>query len=190
MSLTYRPLESVDEAELQALVENKVSEHKTLEYKRSLPGNSDKDKKEFLADVSSLANAVGGHLIYGIKEEEGVPTEVCGVPTDNVDAEILRLESIIRHGIDPRIPGLLTHAVRLETGRHVIIIRSPRSWAQPHMVIYGGSSRFYSRDSRGKYGLDVRQIGAAFALSATTADRIRNFRLERLGMIVSGGRHP
>jgi hypothetical protein len=58
------------------------------------------------------------------------------------------------------------------------------------MVTYGGSSRFYSRDSRGKYQLDVRQVGAAFAISATTADRIRNFRLERLGMLVSAGETP
>lgn len=190
MALTYKPLEDIEAADIQALVDNKVSERKTLDYKRSLPGNSDKDKKEFLADVSSFANAAGGHLIYGVKEEEGVPTEVIGVSSGNVDAEILRLESIVRHGIDPRLPGLSTHAIQLETGAHVVLIRVPRSWAQPHMVIYGGSSRFFSRNSRGKYQLDVRQIGAAFALSATTADRIRDFRLERVSMILSGGETP
>jgi hypothetical protein len=42
------------------LVDNQVSEHKTIEYKEALLGNADGDKKEFLADVSSFANESGG----------------------------------------------------------------------------------------------------------------------------------
>jgi len=30
-----------------------------MEFKQSLPGNADNDRKEFLADVSALANRVG-----------------------------------------------------------------------------------------------------------------------------------
>ena len=64
MSLANRPLESIEAADLQALIENEVAESRTIEYKQSLPGNSRDDRKEFLADVSSFANASGGHLIY------------------------------------------------------------------------------------------------------------------------------
>jgi len=39
-----------------------------LDYKRDVPGESDQDKKEFLADISSFANATGGDLIYGVDE--------------------------------------------------------------------------------------------------------------------------
>lgn len=49
-----------------------------------------------------------------------------------------------------------------------------------------GHWRFYSRNSAGKYPLDVAELRIAFALSETTAARIRNFRMERLGMIVAG----
>ena len=55
-----KPLEAIEENDLQALVDNQVAERKTIEYKESLPGNADGDKKEFLADVSSFANASGG----------------------------------------------------------------------------------------------------------------------------------
>src|SRR5258708_28643064 len=68
-----KSLESIQESDLQALVDNQVTERKTTEYKEALPGNADGDKKEFLADVSSFANASGGDLIYGIKEQSGVP---------------------------------------------------------------------------------------------------------------------
>jgi predicted HTH transcriptional regulator len=74
------PLESIKESDLQALVDNQVSERKTIEYKEALSGNADGDKKEFLADVSSFANASGGDLIYGIKEQSGVPIELRTYP--------------------------------------------------------------------------------------------------------------
>lgn len=50
-----KDIEEITEEVLQALIDNKVSEQKTIEYKQALPGNSEKDKKEFLADVSSFA---------------------------------------------------------------------------------------------------------------------------------------
>ncbi len=68
MSVFSKQFDSIVAADLQALVDNSVSETKTLEYKESLPGNSDGDKKEFLADVSSFANASGGYIIFGMKE--------------------------------------------------------------------------------------------------------------------------
>ena len=37
------------------------------------PWGSDQEKEEFLADVSSFANTMGGDLIYGIEEENGIP---------------------------------------------------------------------------------------------------------------------
>jgi len=117
MSLSSKQIKSIEESDFQSLVNNQVLESKTIEYKESLPGNSDSDKKEFLADVSSFANASGGHLIFGIKETEGVPTELCGLELTNVDAEKLRLENTIRDGIEPRTPGVSIRAVPLQTSR-------------------------------------------------------------------------
>ncbi len=54
MSINTKPLEYIVESDLRALVNNKISEGKTIEYKVSLPSNSDAAKKEFLADVSSF----------------------------------------------------------------------------------------------------------------------------------------
>ena len=88
MPLSNKPLESLEKSDLQSLVENQVPEGKTIDYKQALPGNSDSDKREFLADVSSFANAVGGNLIYGIKEESGVPVEVSGLNIIDSEADI------------------------------------------------------------------------------------------------------
>ena len=89
------------EEDLQTLVDNSVLECKTIEYKQALPSNSDSDKKEFLADVSSFANASGGDLIFGIiaDKKTGAPKSLEGLSIENIDQEILRLENMIRGGI-------------------------------------------------------------------------------------------
>ncbi len=53
----------IEKADIEALVANEVREGRTLDYKENLPGNSDGDKTEFLADVSSFANASGGYIL-------------------------------------------------------------------------------------------------------------------------------
>jgi hypothetical protein len=183
-----KPLESIQESDLQALVENQVTERKTTEYKEAVPGNADGDKKEFLADVSSFANASGGDLIYGIKEQSGVPIELSGLELSNVDAEILRLESCIQTGIAPRLFKLVeTHPVALPSKqRYAIIIRIRKSWTAPHMVTFKNDSKFFSRDSRGKHQLDVSELRSAFLLSETASERIRNFRAERISNVIAG----
>ena len=179
-------LELEEENDLQELVDNQIPESKTIDYKESLTDNSDSDKKEFLADVSSFANAAGGYLIYGMRENSGIASELCGLESIDADAEIRRLDNIIRDGIKPRIPGVSLRAIPLRTSRHAIIIRIPMSWASPHMVTFKNDSKFYSRNSAGKYQLDVSELRAAFVLSETTTERIRNFRIERLSKIIAG----
>jgi len=180
-----KPLEQIQEADLRALVENQVSELKTLEYKQGLPGNSEAERKEFLADASSFANAAGGHLIYGMKAQSGVASELCGLDEDG-DAAISSLESRIRDGISPRVPNAHTVAVKLSNSKIAIVLRVTRSFAAPHMVSYRGTSRFYSRTSNGKFQLDVGEIRLAFLNTESTAERIRDFRAQRTSSILSG----
>lgn len=186
MPFVGKQLDSITQSDLQDLIDNHVSERKTIEYKESLPGGSDHDKREFIADVSSFANAAGGHLIYGMKEEAGVPTALCGLETADPDAAILRLESLMRDCIEPRIPGISSRAVPLTSSKAAIIVRIPKSWASPHVVKFQNHWRFYSRTSNGKYPLDVSEVRALFVASETLTERIRDFRVERLARIVAG----
>lgn len=53
------------------------------------------------------------------------------------------------------------------------------------MVTYKGTSKFYSRNSSGKYQLDVREIRALFLAGEQIELRIRAFRDDRLAGIVA-----
>ena len=182
MTIFDKPLPNIDEDDILALISNKTEEQKTLDYKLKLPTNSDKDKKDFLADITSFANTGGGYLIYGMVEKNGVATQLPGLGGIDPDSEILRLEQMIREGIAPRLT-ISTKPLQLRNGDYVLIIHVPQSYGAPHMVTYQGASRFYARQSNGKYPLDVQQLRQAFLLSATVAERIRDFRLERVARV-------
>ena len=84
--LFNKPLAEIEESDLQVLIDDQVAERKTIEYKQALPGGTDTDKKEFLADVSSFANAAGGNLLFGIEEQAGTPKTLTGIQLVDVDA--------------------------------------------------------------------------------------------------------
>lgn len=184
MPLSGLRLSELTAEHLQSLVDNEVREARRIDYKAEI-GSSDEAKREFLADVSSFANASGGDLLIGVEDTGGVASGLSGLPEEDVDREILRLENIVRDGIDPRVPGLDTHPVGLGNGRSVLVLRVPRSWAAPHMVTFRGLSRFFSRNSAGKYPLDVGEIRAAFVGAESARERLRSLKRERLARIVA-----
>ena len=164
---------------MQLLVTDKVEEGKAIDYKSTLPGPRDEDRREFLADVSSFANTVGGYLIFGMNEEDGLPTELIGVPASGWDSHMLQLESVIRSGISPTLSCHL-HTVELTNTNRVLIIKIDRSWYAPHRVTYRGHDKFYARSSKGKFPLDVDQLRAAFKSLGDMERQIKDFRIERL----------
>ena len=117
-----KQLNKVDLDDLNNLIQNAVLEGKTIEYKNQLPSNSDSDRKEFLADISSFANTSGGDLIFGIATDQGAPKSITGVTVVNIDAEKLRYEEIIRNGFEPRITFSI-HTVTVSTPKTVFIFR-------------------------------------------------------------------
>jgi hypothetical protein len=180
-------IDQITEQDLQYLIDNSVIEWKTLDYKATLPGNSDQDKKEFLADVSSFANSVGGDIVFGIvcDNSTGLPKSLDGLSTTNFDHEILRLESSIRDGIEPRISAIAPKLVVLSSRKSALIIRILKSWNSPHRVTYKGHDKFYGRSTNGKYSLDVVELRNAFSLSSTLSEHIKNFRIDRINRILA-----
>lgn len=180
--LDGRPLSSVAEADLMALIKNRVDERKTLDYKLDLPGATDKERNEFLNDLSSFANTAGGHLIFGMEEDGGIPTALRGLGATAPDKEVLRLEGMREAGIRPRVPGVEFQPVPLSSGSYALVVRIPRSWASPHMTEH----RFWGRNSKGKYRLDVDELRTLYAVKETVTDRARLFWIDRVNRVVSG----
>jgi len=178
-----RNLLQVTAADIQSLVTNHVSEDSHLDLKRELPRLDGGGRHELLADISAFANSSGGDVLYGIDEDgEGRASAV--VPQiENADTEALRFLDVLMSGIEPRIPGLQVHPIPV-AGGFVLAIRVPQSWAGPHRV--KSNQHFFIREGARKRQLDVPEIRGLFLRSDNQAQKVRDFRTERLGKIIAG----
>lgn len=193
LKMIGKQFDQITKEDIEALVTDQIREGRAIEYKEILPGGGDEERREFYADITSLANAGGGDLILGIKEARdsngkplNIPEAALGVATVNAEADMLGLDTGIRTGIAPRIHGVKMRAIDGFPIGPVIVTHVPQSFNAPHMVTYKTSSRFHGRSSAGKYHLDVTEIRAAFAASEALPERLRSFRAGRLNLILAG----
>lgn len=140
-------------------------------------------RHELLADVSAFANAGGGDIVYGITEDAEARAQAIAPLAGNADEEALRLQDVLVHGVQPRIPGMQFKAIPV-AGGFALVIRVPRSWAGPHRV--GTNQHFFIRENARKRQLDVPEIRGLFLRSENQAQRVRDFRAERLGKLLAG----
>ena len=151
------------EADLLQLIENKESERTELEYKRieALFHDNDSERKkkvifEISKDVSAMANAAGGVIIYGIKEVNRLPEG----PPKGVNPKEARhewLEQVIRSNIKRPIEDLRIIRVSLENtspGQEAIVISIPQTLVG-HQANDG---RYYQRQNFSIVMLEDYQI--------------------------------
>lgn len=186
MTIERGEFNALAQADLQELVTAQVPEGLRIEYKRELYGSSDNNKRELLKDVSSFANSHGGHLLLGIEEVGGFATQISGVECLDIDAEILRMEQIIRSGIEPVISGIRIKSVTVDQNRSVFVIRIPKSWHPPHRVVARGINRFYIRHSAGVHEPGIEELRTLFTQSFSALEQARHFRDERIAKICAG----
>jgi hypothetical protein len=186
MPITRIDFDRLCEADLRSLLGNEAAEGIGLDYKSQLYDLSDADKKkEFLKDVSSFANIAGGDIIIGMTAEGGLPTGLIGVEAD-LDAEMLRLESLLRDRVEPRIVGVRMRPIPLANGRRALVIRIPKSWNPPHAVVHNKSRLIFARNSAGVHEASVDEMRSMFTAGATLLERSREFQRQRMQEIHSG----
>jgi hypothetical protein len=184
MSLRDIPLDKISEEDINALILTGVPESPLIDYKRDTYGKKDDDKREFLADICSFANTMGGDIVIGVDESGGLPTAVTPIAGD-IDAERRRLESMALNGIEPRLSNLHIQPIPVTNG-HVLVVRVPRSFAPPHRVIATGINRFYARAGTQRYEPNVEQLRHLFNDAPRMVERIRSFQADRLMKIAAG----
>ena len=132
-------VEGWTEADLQRLVDDKVQESLTLDYKRLASLN---DRKEISKDVSAFANSAGGRIIYGIQEKDQLPTQL----DDDQSAKAVTretLENVITSTINPRVAGLVIKPIPLASGSTAFVIDIPQATVfAPHQA---HDNRYYRR---------------------------------------------
>src|SRR6267142_1596236 len=115
-------LRDVSEADLRAVLESGMEEHKHVDYKAEPYANNDAGQKDFLIDVCAFANAEGGILLIGVPEardpKNGKPTgapdlsRLEGIEASNPESVLVGYDSRVVSCIEDRV-SLETHAIKL-----------------------------------------------------------------------------
>lgn len=110
---------------IQDYINNQVEENLNLDYKASEAlQKTDGKKKDISKDVSAMANAAGGTIIYGIKEFDEVarrhlPEMIS--PVNRTDVSKEWLEQVINTNIQPRIEGIIITPVTVDDTKGTVI---------------------------------------------------------------------
>ena len=139
------PLPLWSESALLALVSTSERESSVLDFKAcEALAIADSKKNELSKDVAAFANAGGGTIIYGIKEEGHIATAL-DIGFDPAIVTKEWVEQVINSRIQRRIEGIRISQVDLLTtnpGRVAYVIDIPQSLRAPHQ---SWDKRFYKR---------------------------------------------
>jgi hypothetical protein len=129
--------------DLENLIVDQVQENARLEYKDSRAldfSGSSKHKAEFAKDVSAMANSDGGVIIYGIVENDHIPTALDeGIAHEGRTRE--RLEDLIVGNIRPR-PRFEIIPIPVSDDKSAFVVAIERS-DRPHQNTI--DKRYYKR---------------------------------------------
>jgi hypothetical protein len=165
--------ETITADHVRDLIPRRVREGRTLDFKRSLE-MSDRGKLGFLQDVTAMANADGGTIIYGAVEGGGEDRGlIVGLTPLMIRPDDFQstLTNLLRDGVEERMPGVLHRALPIDGG-YLYIVRVPPSPLTPHMITVPSSRpRFYLRANTSNDPMTVRQIKEAVLRADRAEDR-------------------
>lgn len=121
---------------IENIVSQKVKETANIDWKRSLPRDSQSKewRGEFAKDVAAMANSGGGVIVFGV-EEDHVTTEAIQIVDVGTfsDATARDLRSIAYTAITPPVHGVMIDPV--SDGKITVVVMTiPSSNDAPHLI--------------------------------------------------------
>ncbi|MCI6435894.1 MAG: ATP-binding protein [Clostridiales bacterium] len=197
-TINGKPIIECSKEDFAVIIDNPdYSENEYLDYKRSFsfldyPGNNPQRAEhiaEFKTDVCAFANADGGYLIYGIKERNGVASELVGVeiPNNNTDKfELERMNNL--QSILPKIPSVNFRFILLDNGRYLVVILIQRDAFAPYIHLCNEKDyKIYKRVGNGKTAMSYSEMKMQFSQALSLSQEIERFRKERISYYQSIG---
>jgi hypothetical protein len=116
--------------DLQSLIDNEIEESTELEYKSSFAIENKKWKEELAKDVSAMANANGGTIIYGIRQKadengHAIPNELLPVPYTAMTKD--KLSQLLSSNIQPLVDDVEITVIPKDKESGFFVVQIPQS---------------------------------------------------------------
>lgn len=116
--------------DLQSLIDNEIEESTELEYKSSFAIENKKWKEELAKDVSAMANANGGTIVYGIRQKEGgighaIASDLLPIPFTEMSKD--KLSQLLSSNIQPVIDNVEITVIPKDKDSGFFIVDVPQS---------------------------------------------------------------
>ena len=85
---------------VKRLIDTRIPESTSLEYKSELHLDSTEDRRELLKDLTGMGNGGGGSIIFGMQEEAGTNVAKELSPLGN-SSIVSQIEDIVRSAVHP-----------------------------------------------------------------------------------------
>ena len=146
-------------ADIKGLIEARIEEGLTLEYKKELGYNTDIAK-----EVCALANSDGGNIIYGVDSNDRVPITLSWVRGDGIEE---RIQNVVATCIQPRLEGVRVcrYPDPNDQEQAIFVVEVPKSASMPHM----SNDRYYKRRGSTSTPMDHEEVRNAMLGPARVA---------------------
>lgn len=184
-------VKNINKQHLQELIDNKIFENKELEYKdySFTDGKlTDKHKDKFMKEIAAFANTNGGIIIIGMQEDVNrLPINLSGAgfSLKNFDNWLSSFRQLVLSRIRPHLHGVECVPVELDDNNIAIVISVPKSYARPHSFWDGNKDEFFMRYANGITYMDIDDLRKEFLYSNSVQDKMRQFRRDRISMILA-----
>jgi schlafen family protein len=171
-------------AEVRQLIDERIPEGQRIDYKAELHLDSKAQKAEAAKDVSGMANAQGGWLIFGVAEDESpepLPVALTPLPAAGLQT---RLENILDSALEP-VPSYEAVSIAAENGV-VIALRVAKTKGPPVMVQGYGQNRYFVRAGTRTRPMNATEVAKAHAAASRQGERVIE-RLDGLPLVATIG---
>ncbi|MCO1597419.1 ATP-binding protein [Micromonospora sp. RHAY321] len=170
-------LDTLASHHIHALVTAGVQEAFDLDFKQTLYGGKDQEKRALAGDVAALANTGGGVIVLGVEEDDQArATKAPGVAIS--DAEVARMRQSIASLVAPMpavdiltVPEPTTGVGDDDTQQGFIVVAVPRSPGAPHAVLINDGLRFPVRNGATTRYLSEPEVATAYRNRFASAQR-------------------
>jgi hypothetical protein len=152
---------------VERLIQSRIPESGSLEYKSELSLAVTEARRELLKDLTGMGNGGGGTVIFGMQEETG--TSIAKEIKPIVRVAVGQIEHIVRAAVHP--PLVWSCSSFEVDGGSVLLVDVEPSMLGPYMVDAYKERRYYKRAGDRVHPMSKQEVRDVYAIALRATER-------------------